>query len=60
MFDVQSNFNHYNPTKAFYTNDCIADFFQLLVGHTVQDIAMRMEAYCILGVEGLSLQSCPL
>jgi hypothetical protein len=57
MFAVRSNSDHYNPAEVFYTSDRIADFFQLSVGHTVQDIATRMEAYCISGVEGLCSQS---
>jgi hypothetical protein len=53
MFAVRSNLDHYSPAEVFYTSDRVPDFFQLSVGHTVQDIVARMEAYCISGVEGI-------
>ena len=56
MFTVRSNSDHYNPAEVFYTSDCLANFFQLSVGHTVQDIVTRMEAYCLLGIQGMSPQ----
>ena len=60
MFAIRSNSDHYNPAEVFYTSDCLGDFFQLSVGHTVQDIVMRMEAYCISGVEGMASKPCLL
>ena len=56
LFAVRSSSDHYNPAEVFYTSDRLADFFQLSVGHTVQDIVTRMEAYCLSGVQGTSPQ----
>ncbi|KAI1787803.1 hypothetical protein LXA43DRAFT_1097890 [Ganoderma leucocontextum] len=38
---------------AFYTNEQIADFIMLLAKCTVPTLAIKMEGYCISGVQGL-------
>ncbi|KAH7904201.1 hypothetical protein BJ138DRAFT_1239951 [Hygrophoropsis aurantiaca] len=50
---VRNDQDHYSRPYVYVSDDRIADFFQLAVNQTVNDIATRLEAYLISGVTGV-------
>jgi hypothetical protein len=52
LFAVRSHSGQYNRPHVTITSDRIEDFFQLSLKHTVHEVAMKLEAYCISGVQG--------
>jgi hypothetical protein len=44
--------DHYNPPHISMSSNRVSDFFDLSLKHSVADIAVKLEAYCISGVEG--------
>ncbi len=49
---MRSNHEDYNPPFVFYTGDRVGTFFELISKNTIQDFAVKLEAYCISGVDG--------
>ncbi len=54
---MRANHDDYNPPFVFYTGDGIANFFELVTKNTIQDFAVKLEAYCISGVDGTYIAS---
>jgi hypothetical protein len=52
LMAVRSNTDHYNIPYIVYTSNRVAEFFELSVKHQLPDLAMRLEAYCLSGVQG--------
>ncbi|KAL7283094.1 hypothetical protein ACG7TL_002519 [Trametes sanguinea] len=50
MVAVRSDTDSYNKPHVFYTDNRIPDFLQTVLGVSVQEFALRMEAYCIAGM----------
>jgi hypothetical protein len=42
------------------TSERVENFFNTAIGHPVSDVALRMEAYCLLGAKGKLLVSNPI
>ncbi|KAI9062660.1 hypothetical protein FKP32DRAFT_1723543, partial [Trametes sanguinea] len=47
---VRSATTDYNKPHVFYTDNRIPDFIQTAMGEPIQEVALRMEAYCIAGM----------
>ncbi|KAI0712640.1 hypothetical protein C8Q76DRAFT_588840, partial [Earliella scabrosa] len=54
LFAVRPGIDDYNPPYVIYSGERMADCLKLLTKHSVQDVAVKLEAYCLLGVEGLT------
>jgi hypothetical protein len=52
MFVVKSNGDQYGRPCVFITNERPAEFFDLSLKTNINDVALRMEAYCVSGVQG--------
>ncbi|KAI0362964.1 hypothetical protein BV20DRAFT_959252 [Pilatotrama ljubarskyi] len=50
MIAVRSDTGSYNKPRVFYTDERIPDFVQSTLGTSVQEVSLRMEAYCIAGM----------
>jgi hypothetical protein len=53
MLAVRSDADHYVRPLVFYTSQRVSDFFDLSLKQSMADIAVRLEAYCISGVQGI-------
>ncbi|KAH9951710.1 hypothetical protein B0H21DRAFT_684804 [Amylocystis lapponica] len=53
LFAVRSNTDQFNQPYVFYSSQRLADFFETATSAHVTDFALRMEGYCISGVEGV-------
>ncbi|RDX48314.1 hypothetical protein OH76DRAFT_1352635, partial [Lentinus brumalis] len=54
LLAVRSKHDDYNPPYVFYTGDRIANFVEIVTKNTIQDFAVKLEAYCISGVDGVA------
>ncbi|KAI0686977.1 hypothetical protein C8Q76DRAFT_635673, partial [Earliella scabrosa] len=54
LFAVRSDIEDYNPPYVFYSGERMADAMKLLTKISVEDVAVKLEAYCLLGVDGLT------
>ncbi len=60
LLAVRSHVRDYLPPYVYYTNDRVQDFFELFTKMPITDLAAKLEAHVISGVEGeLSFHSIP-
>lgn len=52
VFATRIQTSQYLRPFVITTSPLAADFFQMTLGETVSDIAVRMEAFCLSGVKG--------
>ncbi|OBZ72319.1 hypothetical protein A0H81_07734 [Grifola frondosa] len=50
LFTVRSNAQHYNKPYIFCSNHHLAEFVKLVTKASVQELALKMEGYCISGI----------
>ncbi|OBZ77052.1 hypothetical protein A0H81_02985 [Grifola frondosa] len=53
LLAARSNHEQFNQPFAFVSSQRVSDFFNLLFKTPVLDVVIRLEAYCISGVEGV-------
>ncbi len=53
LFAVRSEINDLNPPFVYYTGDNIADYMKNITKESVEDTSVRLEAYSLLGDEGM-------
>ncbi|KAH0828644.1 hypothetical protein J3R83DRAFT_2997, partial [Lanmaoa asiatica] len=53
LIAVRSDLDHYTRPFVYVSEDRVADFFQLSLKTPPTDIAARLEAYCLSGVQGI-------
>jgi len=53
LLAVRNSKDHYNPPYAFGTSVRVSEFFNLAVRETMPDFAVRFEAFCLSGVQGI-------
>ena len=56
LIAVRTRIEDLNPPYVFYSGERVADCMKTLTKHSVQDVAVKMEAYCLRGLEG----PCPV
>jgi hypothetical protein len=44
--------NQYLRPYIFTSSDWVSEFFSLSLQHSLSDVAMRLEAYCLSGIDG--------
>ena len=49
---VRSDHTHYNKPVVYYTSDRIRMYVESLANVSLIDFGIRMEAYCIGGIDG--------
>ncbi|KAI0363286.1 hypothetical protein BV20DRAFT_1058172 [Pilatotrama ljubarskyi] len=54
---VRSQTDHFNLPYIFYTNERIVQFVGLLTNISMQDFALRLEGFCVSGVDSLKKSS---
>ncbi|KAI0691918.1 hypothetical protein C8T65DRAFT_537243, partial [Cerioporus squamosus] len=52
LLAVRSHIHDYNPPYVYYTNERVQDFFELVTKMPITDLAAKLEAHVISGVEG--------
>ena len=50
---VRSNQDYYNPPHVIISSPRVSEFFDLGMRQTVPDFALRFEAFCLSGVQGM-------
>lgn len=55
MIGVRGSLAAYNKPAIYYSNERVRKFFEDLTGATLLDLGIRMEAYCIGGVDRQSV-----
>jgi hypothetical protein len=53
LIAVRSNQDHYNPPHIIISSTRVPEFFDLSVRQTLPDFALRFEAFCLSGVQGI-------
>lgn len=53
LIAVRSNQDHYNPPHIIISSTRVSEFFDLSVRQTLPDFALRFEAFCLSGVQGV-------
>ena len=53
LIAARSNQDHYNPPHAIISSSRVSEFFDLGIRQTVPDFALRFEAFCLSGVQGM-------
>ncbi|KAH9931190.1 hypothetical protein B0H21DRAFT_699888 [Amylocystis lapponica] len=53
LFAVRSKTEHYNKPYVFCSNARMSEFMEVVTKASVQDLALRMEGYCVAGVQGV-------
>ncbi|KAI0368264.1 hypothetical protein BV20DRAFT_948577, partial [Pilatotrama ljubarskyi] len=53
LVGVRSQLDHFNPPYVFYTSERILQFVELINNMSLQDFALRLEAYCVAGIDSL-------
>ena len=51
MFAVRSNIEHYNRPTVVYTSPRVRDFFKLCFNQLPNQWVLKLEAFCIAGLE---------
>ncbi|KAJ2968182.1 hypothetical protein NUW54_g13294 [Trametes sanguinea] len=54
LFVCRSETSSYVQPYAFHTNKRLADFVHVVSKSTMSDFALRMEGYCVSGIEGIA------
>ena len=52
MFAVRSNIEHYNRPSVIFSSPRVKDFFKLCFNQLPNQWIMKLEAFCIAGLEG--------
>ncbi len=50
---MRAEINGLNPPFVYYTGNKIADYMKNITKESVEDTSVRLEAYSILGQEGM-------
>jgi hypothetical protein len=57
MIAVRPDADQYLQPHVFTSSERVSEFFPLSLHNSVLDVATRMEAFCLSGIEGMSIST---